>query len=42
MDADKIIVKQIIEGNTELFPNLVNKYYPKITDPYSICRTQLS
>lgn len=31
MDTDKIIVKQIIEGNTELFPNLVNKYYPKIT-----------
>ena len=31
MDTDKIIVKQIIEGNVELYPNLVNKYYPKIT-----------
>ncbi len=31
MDTDKILVKQILNGKTELFTELVNRYYSKIT-----------
>ncbi|MFZ5988564.1 MAG: RNA polymerase sigma factor [Bacillota bacterium] len=31
MDTDKILVKQIQDGKTELFADLVNRYYPRIT-----------
>ncbi len=31
MDTDKTLVKQILNGKTELFTELVNRYYSKIT-----------
>lgn len=31
MDTDKVLVKQIIDGKSELFADLVNRYYPKVT-----------
>ena len=31
MDKDKILVKQILDGKTELFTDMVNSYFPKVT-----------
>lgn len=30
MDTEKILVNQILQGNSECFTSLVNKYYPRI------------